>query len=161
MKRILLSSAVVLALTVAGGAAYKAAADTGSPAPDMSQPPAPPVPPGPPGSPSQWGGPGRGQWGPGGPGRFWVQGWGQGGHGFQHNDKFGLFAPEPNKNLSTADVKVIASAILLEHGNHAWGVSNIAAQSDKSIQFSFTTQHGDVVATFSVDPASGHIKRIS
>ena len=159
MKRILLSSAVVLALTVTGGAAYKAAADTGSPTPDMSQPPAPPGPPGPPG---QWGGgPERGQWGPGGPGRFWVQGWGQGGHGFQHNDKFGLFAPEPNKNLSIADVKVIASAILLEHGNHAWGVSDIAAQTDKSIQFSFTTQHGDVVATFSVDPASGHIKRIS
>lgn len=160
MKRFLLSSAVVLAVTsavvlavtVAGGAAYKAAADTGPATPGMAQPP------GPPGSPGQWGGPGRGQWS--GPG--WGQGGrGPGGRGFGRRNKFSLFAPATNKNLSTADVKIIASAILLEHGNHAWGVADIAAEPDKSIQFSYTTQHGDVVATFAVDPASGRIKRLS
>jgi len=156
MKRILLSSAVVLALTVAGGAAYKASADTTPPPPDMAQPPGPPGP---------WGGAGPGQWGGAGPKRFWGQGgsgprgWGPGGGG--RDDKFSLFAPVSNKNLSVSDVKIIAKAILLEHGNHAWSVADIDAEPDKSIQFSFTTQHGDVIATFAIDPATGRIKRIS
>jgi len=147
MKRILLSSAVVLALTVAGGAAYKASADTTPPPPDMAQPPGPP-PSGP------WGG-------PGGPGRSWGKaGWGPG-RGLERDEKFSLFAPVSNKDLSVSDVKIIASAILLEHGNHAWSVADIDAEPDKSIQFSFTTQHGDVIATFAIDPATGRIKRIS
>ncbi len=157
MKRFLLSTAVVLALTATGGAAYKAAADTGPPGPDMSQPPGPPGPDGQPGA------PGRGPWG--GPGHFWGQGWGPGGKGGpggrDRDNKFSLFAPIPNRNLTGADVKIIATAMLLEHGNHSWAVSNTVTEPDKSIQFSFTTQHGDVIATFAVDPASGKFKRIS
>ena len=88
--------------------------------------------------------------------RLWPGGWGR--HG---REKFSLFARVPDKNLNTADVKIIATAILLEHGNRDWTVTNVAAQTDKSIDFSFTTPHGDVIATFAVDPASGHIKRLS
>lgn len=154
MKNFLLTSAVILGLTAAGGIAYKAAGDTGPPAPPGVAPP-----------PGQWGGPGRGPWaGPwAGPGRAWGPcgpgGKGPGGPG--REDKFSLFAPTQNKNLSSADVKTIATAILLEHGNHSWSVSNIVTEPDKSIQFSFTTQHGDVIATFAIDPATGQIKRAS
>jgi hypothetical protein len=151
MKRFLLSSAVIVALTVAGGTAYKAAADTDQGPPGMSQPPGPPdgAPGGPPGrcGPAGWGPRGGGPGGPDfGPGR---------------DKKFSLFAPVKNKNLSDADVKVIATALLLEHGNHDWSVSNVVTEADKSIQFSFATAHGDVVATFAVDPASGRVQRVS
>jgi hypothetical protein len=153
MKKFLLSTAVVLAFTAAGGAAYKAAADTGPPPPPPGF--APP--------PGQWNGPGRGPWA-GGPGHSWGP-WGPGGKGqgggAGRDRKFSLFAPTQNKNLSSADVKTIATAILLEHGNHDWGVSNIVTEQDKSIQFSFTTRHGDLIATFAIDPASGRIKRVS
>jgi hypothetical protein len=160
MKRFLLSSAVVLALTAAAGTVYKAAADTGQGPSGMSQPPGPPggYPPGgaPPG---QCGGPGR-FWRPGGWG---AAGRGPGGPGFwqRRDNKFSLFAPVKNKNLSDADVKIIATALLLEHGNHDWSVSNVITEPDKSIEFSFATAHGDVVATFAIDPASGRIKRVS
>lgn len=154
MKNFLLSSAVILALTVAGGTAYKAVADTGQGA-GISQPPGPP---GPPGGPGECGGPGS--WGPGG--------WGPGGKrpggpGFwqRRDNKFSLFAPVQNKALSDSDVKIIATALLLEHGNHDWSVSNVVTETDKSIEFSFATAHGDVVATFAIDPASGRIKRVS
>ena len=162
MKRFLLTSAVVLALTAAGGAAYKAAADTDQGAPGegppgmgptgMSQPPGPPGPPG--GPPGRCGGPGRwGQaaWGgPGGPGSWPRRG-----------QMFSLFAPVKNKNLSDADVKIIATAFLLIHGNHEWSVSNVVNEADKSIEFSYVTAHGDVIATFAIDPASGRVQRIS
>jgi len=161
MKRFLLSSAVILALA-GGGYAYKAAADTYGDAPPAGPPGAcmPGHPPGPwaaewrhgPGPfPGPDGGPGFGPDFPPGPG-----GWGR-----HHDDKFSLFARVQSKNLNPGDVKVIAAAILLEHGNHNWTVTNVTAQSDKSIDFSYATAHGDVIATFAVDPASGHIKRIS
>ena len=153
MKRVLLASAVILALAAGGGFAYQACADTNGPPP----PAAPGHPPGHP--PGPW----AGGWGHGpGPG---FPGWG-GGPGFgprqgRHHDEFSLFARVKDKNLSTADVKIIATAILLEHGNHDWTVANVAAQTDKSIDFSFATAHGDVIATFALDPATGHIKRVS
>jgi len=145
MKRFLLASALVL--TVAGGGfAYKAAADTTPPAPaDAGPPPGPAWPGQPPG-------PGWGK-GPGFPG--------PGPWGHHRDDAFSLFADVQNKNLSTADVKIIAAAILLEHGNHVWTVSNVTTGADKLIDFSYTTPHGDVIATFAVDPATGRIKRIS
>lgn len=152
MKRFLLPSALVLALTVAGGTAYKAVADTDQGPPAMSQPPGPP---GAPGGPPE-GGAGPGRWGqaggggPGGPGA-WMN----------RDKKFSLFAPVANKNLSDADVKIIATALLLIHGNHDWNVSNVVTEPDKSIAFSYTTAHGDVIATFAIDPASGRIKRVS
>jgi hypothetical protein len=147
MKRLLLSSALVLALAAGGGVAYQAAADTNPPPgpPGMDHPPGPWA--------GGWGhGPGPGFHGPGGPGF---------GPRRDHDEKFSLFARVKDKNLSASDVKIIASAILLEHGNHDWTVTNVAVETDKSIDFSFATAHGDVIATFAVDPASGHIKRVS
>jgi hypothetical protein len=150
MKRFLLASGIVLALAAGGGYAYQAAADTAGPnatPPDHSACAGP-------------GGWGRGQDFSGGQG-FDRNGFGPGGWGRHGHDKFSLFARVPDKHLSTADVKIIADAILLEHGNHDWTVTNVTAQADKSIDFSFATPHGDVIATFAVDPASGHVKRVS
>jgi len=146
MKRFLLASALVLTVAAGGGFAYKAAADTTPPAPADAGPPPGPAWPGQPGP--GWGkGPGF----PGGPGPW----------GHHRDDAFSLFPDVQNKNLGTADVKIIAAAILLEHGNHVWTVSNVTAGADKLIDFSYTTPHGDVIATFAVDPATGRIKRIS
>lgn len=150
MKRFLLASGIVLALAAGGGYAYQAAADIGganTAPPDHS-------------ACAGAGGWGHGSGFPGGP-AFGGAGFGPGGWGRHGREKFSLFARVPDKNLNTADVKIIATAILLEHGNHDWTVANVAAQTDKSIDFSFTTPHGDVIATFAVDPASGHIKRLS
>ncbi len=155
MKRFLLTSAVILALTAAGGTAYKAVADTDQGPAALAQPPAPPGPPGPMGrcgGPGDWGQAGRwpGPGGPGGPG-FWAK----------RDQKFSLFAPVKDRNLSDADVKIIATAFLLIHGNHDWSVSNVVTQADKSIEFSYVTAHGDVIATFAIDPASGRVQRVS
>jgi hypothetical protein len=156
MKRFLLPSALVLALTVAGGSAYKAVADTdqGPPGmgPAMSQPPGPPD-----GMPGDAGGPGR----CGGPGRWGQGAWGGPGGRGAWARTLSLFAPVKNKNLSAADVKIIATAFLLIHGNHVWGVSDVVTEPDKSIEFSYTTAHGDVIATFDIDPASGRVRRVS
>jgi len=143
LKRFLTIAAVVLGLTAAGGTAYKAVADTDQGAPGISQPPGPPGPPG--GPPGRCGGPG---WPAGRPG-VWAR-----------DNKFGLFAPVTNKHLSDADVKIIATAFLLIHGNHDWSVANVVTQADKSIEFSYVTAHGDVVATFDIDPASGRVQRV-
>ncbi len=147
MKRLLLTAAVVLGLTGAGGTAYKAAADINQ-GPAGMGPPGMAQPPGRCGGPGRWG---QADWGgPGGPGS-WPN----------RVQKFSLFAPVQNKNLSAADVKIIATALLLIHGNHDWSVSNVVTEADKSIQFSYVTAHGDVIATFAIDPASGRVQRVS
>jgi hypothetical protein len=161
MKRFLIASAVLLSLAAGGGYAYKAAADT--PVTPAGSPGActPGHPPGP--WAAGWGrGPGPGFPGPnGGPGFGPAFPPGGGGWMRHRDDRFSLFARVQNKNLSPADVKIIATAILLEHGNHDWTVADVAAQADKSIHFSFATAHGDVIATFGIDPASGHMTRIN
>jgi hypothetical protein len=81
-------------------------------------------------------------------------GWGR------HDRVFALFAPVQDKKLTIADVKIIATAILLEHGNHDWTVANVTAQADKTIHFSYATAHGDVVATFAIDPVTGRVTRV-
>jgi hypothetical protein len=144
MKRFLMISAAVLGLTVAGGTAYKAVADTGQDAPGLGAP--------------GIGAPGMSQ--PGPPGRCGGPGWQAGRPWWARDNKFGLFAPVKNKNLSDADVKIIATAFLLIHGNHDWSVGNVVTQADKSIEFSYVTAHGDVIATFDIDPASGRVKRV-
>jgi len=113
-----------------------------------------------------------GPWAPPGPGadpRLPPPGpWGQDGHApfrpdmrDHHDDAaFSLFAHVDNKNLSAADVRVIAQAALLEHGNHSWTVTGINP-AGQNIDFSYATPHGDIIATFAIDPATGHIHRIS
>jgi len=155
-----LGAAVAGAMMVAAGTIYQASAADSTNAPPAMQADA-----GPDGAPPDAGmgaapdmGPGMGpgmmrHGGPdGGPGA-WHH------HGMKDHDMFGLFARDENKNLTVTDVKVIAQAILLEHGKHDWTVANVS-QTAGAIDFSYTTPHGDVVATFAVDPKSGHIKRI-
>ncbi len=145
MKRFVLTSALLLALAAGAGYGTMAAAEPAGP-------PGPP-PAGPPGHPpGPWAAWGRGP----GPGH------GMGPGGWQHRmEDFALFAHVQDKKLTSADVKVIASAILLEHGNHDWTVTNVAAQPDKSIDFSYATPHGDIIATFALDPVTGRMKRLS
>jgi hypothetical protein len=148
MKRIFLSAALIVGLAAAGATAATADTPGNPPAPTDAPPPGPgPWPHGPgtmmphPGMP--------GGWPPHGPG-MWRH----------HDDMFSLFTHVQNKNLTPADVKIIAEAILLEHGNHSWIVTNVT-ETNKQITFSFATQHGDTIATFSVDPTTGHIHRVS
>jgi len=144
MKRIVLSAALLIGLAAAGATA--AIADN-SPAD-----PGPGAPPGP-----GWAPHGPGMMHPGMPGGWPPHGPGMWRH---HDDMFSLFSQVQNKNLSPADVKIIAQAILLQHGNHDWTVTNVT-KADNQIDFSFATPHGDVVATFAVDPITGHMHRLS
>lgn len=77
----------------------------------------------------------------------------------EHHKLFSLFPPERNKQLSASDVKTIATAILLEHGVHDWNVTDVKSKNNE-IDFSFATQHGDVIANFAMDPRTGFIKRL-
>jgi hypothetical protein len=163
MKQILIIPA--LALSFAVGAGYlgmaKAADSTA----------AAPVSPGPPAPGGDGGGMGMGvgmgmgiPTGMPGPDSHCLPGPGPGPMGMMpahpHREDFGLFAEVPDKKLTPADVRAIASAILLMHGNHSWKVADVTAEPDKSIKFSFVTAHDDVVASFAVDPVSGHIRRV-
>jgi hypothetical protein len=113
----------------------------------------------------------------GGGARDGQHGWGDGRHGwgdgpgaaFRHRfwmmahrrlHDFGLFYPVADKNLSTADVQIIAQAILLRHGNHTWKVANVAQNQDNTISFAFTTPDGDVVARFAIETQTGRLRRI-
>jgi len=156
MKRILLPTALVLGVALACGVlhVYQATAATTA---DDGITAADGAPNGPPGQ--GWGmgshGPGMMMHTPGGPMADRMH------EGWPHKDEmFSLFARVQNKNLTQADVKIIAQAILLEHGNHDWTVTNIGT-ANNAIDFSFATQHGDKIATFAVDPSTGHFKRIS
>jgi len=152
MKRMILCSVLAVGIAGALGCGMQAvAADVGDDSSPAMSPGAPPPPP--------WAGdwePGdkHGGMRPGGPRGPGHDGWG-------HEERaFALFAPAPDKNLTPADVKVIATAILLEHGNHDWTVTGVAAAADKTIHFSYATAHGDVVAVFAIDPVTGRVTRV-
>jgi hypothetical protein len=72
----------------------------------------------------------------------------------------GLIFPAADKNLSPADVQVIAQATLLRRGNHDWKVINVTANEDKTISFAYATADGGVIARFAVDPHSGRMRRV-
>lgn len=73
---------------------------------------------------------------------------------------WGLFAPQADKKLSTADVSILAQATLLRHGYHEWKVTDVAAAADGAITFAYATADGSVIARFSVDPHNGRFTRI-
>jgi hypothetical protein len=72
----------------------------------------------------------------------------------------GLIFPAADKNLSPADVQVIAQATLLRRGNHDWKVTNVTANDDKTISFAYATAEGGVIARFAVDPHTGRMRRV-
>ncbi len=73
---------------------------------------------------------------------------------------WGLVFPVADKNLSAADVQVIAQAMLLRHGNHAWKVTDVAQNQDNTVSFAFATAEGSVVARFAIETKTGHVRRI-
>lgn len=151
MKRMMICSALVVGMAGACVYGFQAvAADT----PDNGPPPAM-GPAAPPPWPGGWGqGDAHHRMHPGWPPGPRPEGWGH------HDRAFALFAPVPDKKLTVADVKVIATAILLEHGNHDWTVADVTAAADNTIHFSYATAHGDVVAVFAIDPVTGRVRRV-
>ena len=73
---------------------------------------------------------------------------------------WGLFFNQQDKNLSDGDVQVLAQAILLVHGNHAWKVIDVADAADGQATFAYATADGSVIARFEIDRHTGRISRI-
>ena len=78
----------------------------------------------------------------------------------QMEQTWGLFFNQRDKNLSNSDVQVLAEAILLVHGNHAWRVVDVADAADGQATFAYATSDGSVIARFEIDRHSGRIMRI-
>ena len=75
--------------------------------------------------------------------------------------KFALVYPAADRQLTPADVQKIAEAFLLWNGNHSWKVTNVVAGPDGAIAFSLATAEGSAVATFTMDPHTGRLARVS
>ncbi len=73
---------------------------------------------------------------------------------------FGLFAPQPDKHLSPADVQQIAQAILLWNGNHDWKVAQVQPGQDHQVTFAYATSDGTMIAKFAIDQDTGRITRV-
>jgi hypothetical protein len=73
---------------------------------------------------------------------------------------WGLFFDQRDKNLDNSDVQVLAEAILLVHGNHAWKVIDVADAADGEATFAYATADGSVIARFSIDRHTGRLIRI-
>ena len=72
---------------------------------------------------------------------------------------FALVYPQPDRNLSAADVQKIAEAFLLFNGNHTWKVTEVAPAANGAIGFALATQEGSVIARFEMDPHTGRVNR--
>ncbi|MGH7121584.1 MAG: hypothetical protein ACREFP_21775, partial [Acetobacteraceae bacterium] len=104
-----------------------------------------------------------------GPGpRGWMQRPGQEGwmHGrmmrheaFERLKTWGLFHRPADLALTPDDVKIIAEAILLRHGQHDWKVGDVTQNADNTVSFAFVTAHGDAIAHFSINTKTGRISR--
>lgn len=74
--------------------------------------------------------------------------------------RFALIYPAQDRNLSAADVQKIAEAFLLWNGNHTWKVVNVQDQGEH-IAFTFATQDGGAIASFTMDRHTGRVQRTS
>lgn len=72
---------------------------------------------------------------------------------------WGLFYPTRNKHLTAADITTIAQAILVEHANHTWKVTDVTAPTSGPGSFAFAAKDGTVIAHFTIDLGTGHIRR--
>jgi hypothetical protein len=156
MNRTILPALALSALTGLGGYAIAnhAGAQSAPPAQVSSDPPSPGPAPG-------WGHR-PGGWAPGGWGRRpWLAGRECFRRGpMRHARGWGLFYPQADKQLTTADVQIIAEGILLRHGNHTWKVGNVVQNQDDTISFAFTSPGGDVIARFAMDIHTGRLRRL-
>lgn len=147
MRNTLLAAAVAF---VVGGASVGSLMTYAQPAPPAPPPGSPAAPPPHPGM------IGPGWRGPMGP-MAWMGRW----HHHPEPGTFALVYPQKDRNLSPADVQKIAEGFLLFRGNHTWKVTNVAATPDGPIAFSLATPDGTVIASFTMDPHTGHIRRTS
>lgn len=95
----------------------------------------------------------------GGPHRWMGREGGRRGAFMRHIKTWSLFGPHGDLALSPSDVQTIAEAILLRHGEHGWKVGDVTPNADNTVSFAFLTKHGDVVARFTMDTATGRITR--
>jgi hypothetical protein len=72
---------------------------------------------------------------------------------------FGLFYHPADRKLTTAEVQKIAEGFLLWQGNRTWKVTEVAEAPDNAVSFALATGDGSVVARFSMDRATGRVKR--
>lgn len=72
---------------------------------------------------------------------------------------FALFYRHADRQLSGAEVRKIAEALLLWHGNRSWKVADLVESPD-SVAFAFAGTDGMVIAKFSMDRRSGRITRV-
>jgi len=104
---------------------------------------------------------------PGMPGRGWDHPMPMGPMAWMHHwhhhhmwdGPFALVYRQKDLNLNPSDVQTIVEGFLLRHGNHTWKVVNVAPAADGQIAFAMATKEGSVIATFTMDPHSGHIRR--
>ncbi len=73
---------------------------------------------------------------------------------------FALFAPQPDKHLSPADVQEIAQAILLWNGNHDWKVAQVQPGENHRVTFAYAAPDGTVIAKFAINQDTGRITRV-
>lgn len=82
------------------------------------------------------------------------------GHGMEMMRTFALVPRADDRKLTPPDVTRIAEGFLLFRGNHTWKVLNSAMEGDV-IGFDLATKEGSVIAHFTMDPRTGHVKRVS
>jgi len=150
MRKTLLAAAVAF---VVGGASVGSLMTYAQPAPP------PPAADGGPGAPGPHPGmPGPG-WcrpiGPMGP-LAWMHRWH---HRPMWDHPFALVYRQKDLNLTPPDVQTIVEGFLLRHGNHTWKVVNVGAAADGQIGFALATKEGSVIATFTMDPHTGRVRR--
>ncbi len=75
-------------------------------------------------------------------------------------------APSPccyhpaNREITPADAEAIATGFLRWNGNHSWKVVDVKPLSDDEIGFAYATPDNTVIARFTINSHTGHIKRV-
>jgi hypothetical protein len=72
--------------------------------------------------------------------------------------KFALVYRAEDRKLTPPDVQKIAEAFLLWNGNHTWKVLNVKPAGDM-IGFDLGAPDGSLIASFTMDPKTGHVDR--
>ena len=73
---------------------------------------------------------------------------------------FALIYPADDRKLTPPDVQQIVEGFLLWNGNHTWKVLDVKAEGDV-IGFDLATGEGSVIAHFTIDPKTAHLRRVS
>jgi hypothetical protein len=79
-------------------------------------------------------------------------------HRMEMMRRFALVYRAEDRKLTPPDVQKIAEAFLLWNGNHSWKVLNVKAAGDV-IGFDLGASDGSVIASFTMDPKTGHVDR--